>query len=105
MEQVLINLLRNALQASPDGAEVDFTVAEERRALSFEVRDRGEGIVEAEAEQIFEPFQTNRVRGTGLGLAVAKRIVEGHGGRISASNHPDGGAVFRVLLPRRPGEG
>lgn len=102
IERVLINLLKNADQASPEGDEegaVDFTVALSGGGLLFEVRDRGEGIPEGEEEWIFEPFHTKRVHGTGLGLAVSKRIVEAHKGTISARNHPDGGALFRVWLP------
>jgi two-component system sensor histidine kinase HydH len=75
-------------------------VAAENGRLVFEVRDSGPGVPEDERERIFEPFYTKRVRGTGLGLAVAKRVVELHRGTISVVNAPDGGAVFRVALPR-----
>jgi two-component system sensor histidine kinase HydH len=68
--------------------------------LAYEVRDFGEGIPGGEEEQIFEPFHTTRVRGTGLGLAVARRIAEQHGGSVTAGNHPEGGAVFRLRIPR-----
>ena len=100
MKQVLINLLQNAIQASPDSARAEASVTEERGALVFEVRDRGEGIPPAERERIFEPFYTSRLHGTGLGLAVARRIVALHGGEIATRNHADGGAVFRVRIPR-----
>ena len=100
MQQVLVNLVKNAVQASPEDAQVDLTVGEEAGTLSFEVRDRGEGIVPGDEERIFEPFYTRRAQGTGLGLAVARRIVLGHGGRLVAGNHPAGGAVFQVLIPR-----
>ncbi len=99
MQQVLTNLMRNALQSSPDGAMVDAAVQSTGGRLEFSVRDRGEGIANGDAERIFEPFHTQRTRGTGLGLAVARRIVELHGGSIRADNHPDGGAVFRVSIP------
>jgi two-component system sensor histidine kinase HydH len=100
MEEVLENLLRNARDASPAGQSVDVLVdicSDEQ--LIFEVRDRGEGIVPGEEERVFEPFYTRRAKGTGLGLPLARRIVEGHGGTITARNHPEGGAVFRVSLP------
>lgn len=102
MEQVLINLLANAVQASSEGGAIDAEVAREGDQLVYRVRDRGEGLgalSEAELEALFEPFRTERVRGTGLGLAVARRIVEAHGGRITAANHPEGGALFTVRLP------
>ncbi len=100
MHEVIANLVRNALQASPPDVPVSVRVAVEAGALVYEVRDRGEGIPAGQEEAIFEPFQTTRVRGTGLGLAVARRVVELHGGVITAAQHPAGGAVFRVVLPK-----
>jgi two-component system sensor histidine kinase HydH len=97
MTQVLTNLLENAVQA---GAPVRAKVAAEGGSLVFEVRDSGPGVPEDEKERIFEPFYTKRTRGTGLGLAVAKRVVELHRGTISVANAPGGGAVFRVAVPR-----
>lgn len=101
MEEVLVNLLRNARDASTPGQPIDVKVEGQSSSLVLEVRDHGEGIVPGEEERVFEPFYTRRAKGTGLGLALARRIVEGHGGRISAHNHPDGGAVFTVSLPLR----
>ena len=99
MHQVLANLLRNALQASPNGTRPHATVGQEDGALVFTVRDFGGGVPPGEEERIFEPFHTTRTRGTGLGLAVARRIAELHGGTISLRNHPAGGAEFRVVIP------
>jgi len=99
MNQVLVNLVKNAVQASPDGAEVDARCVLEGGALVFTVRDRGDGFPPGEAEAAFEPFRTSRVQGTGLGLPIARRIVEAHGGAIEAMNAPDGGAVVRVRIP------
>lgn len=101
MEEVLVNLLRNAREASPPGEPIEVKVQGRPSNLVIEVRDRGEGIVPGEEERVFEPFYTRRAKGTGLGLALARRIVEGHGGEITAHNHPDGGAVFTVSLPLR----
>jgi len=98
MEQVLVNLLRNALQASPGRAAV--SIGLEQGGLIYRVRDFGDGLTADGGEHIFEPFHTTRTRGTGLGLAVARRIVELHGGRLSAANHDEGGAVFSVSIPR-----
>jgi two-component system sensor histidine kinase HydH len=99
IERVLINLLRNAVQATEGDQPVEFKVSRDTKGLVFAVRDHGQGIPPGEEQWIFEPFHTKRVRGTGLGLAVSKRIVEAHGGRISAENHPSGGALFTVWLP------
>ena len=65
-----------------------------------EIRDHGPGLPTGEEERIFEPFHTRKVRGTGLGLALVRRIVTQHGGTIVARNAPEGGAVFRIALPR-----
>lgn len=103
LRQVLINVLRNAHQASPD--EVEATVRADGGQLVVAVRDHGAGIDADAFERIFEPFVTTRVRGTGLGLAVSRRIVELHGGTIVAENHPGGGAVFTIRLPAARGDG
>jgi two-component system sensor histidine kinase HydH len=95
---VLGNLLRNAVQASA-GEPVTVEIGRSGASLFLSVRDRGPGIPSGEEERIFEAFHTTRTRGVGLGLAIARRIVHLHGGRIEASNHPDGGALFRVIVP------
>ena len=100
MRQALVNVLRNAAQASPEGTRTTVELEERDGRLVFEIRDRGPGIPAGEAERIFEPFHTTRVRGTGLGLAVARRVVSLHGGTIAARNRPDGGASFVLELPR-----
>ena len=116
MKQLLLNLLINATDASPQGGTVSITVDdgtsdETRRMvdpsesgggqLVLEVADRGEGLPTELADRIFEPFVSTKVAGMGLGLAICKRIVEEHGGTIQARNRPDGGTVFRVTLPYR----
>jgi two-component system sensor histidine kinase HydH len=98
LRAALVNVLRNAVQVSERA--VTATVRATGGALVIEVRDRGPGIPAGEEEQVFEPFHTRRVKGVGLGLAIARRVVEAHGGAITAANHPDGGAVFRFRLPR-----
>jgi two-component system sensor histidine kinase HydH len=95
MRQVLANLIENAIAAGPP---VRISARVERDQLILAIADRGPGVPEADRERIFEPFFTGKTQGTGLGLAIARRIVEGHGGRISV--HNDGGAVFRVQIPR-----
>ncbi len=97
LARAIHNLVDNALQASPDG-EVELTVARDGGDAVVTVRDHGPGIPPGAEAQIFEPFVTTRVRGTGLGLAVARRITEQHGGTLTAANHPSGGAVFTLRL-------
>jgi two-component system sensor histidine kinase HydH len=94
----LANLVRNGVQASPD-ALVEVRVVAEGEDVRIEVSDRGPGIPPGEEEAIFEPFVTTRVRGTGLGLAVARRAVEQHGGTLVGESLPEGGARFRLFLP------
>ena len=104
MESVLVNLIKNAQAASSAEGEIEVYVAKEGRTLVYEVRDRGTGIPPGEEQRIFEPFVTTRVKGTGLGLALARRVVEAHGGHISARNREGGGATIRVELPEAPSE-
>ena len=105
VRQVLHNLLlnsRDALTASTDPKIVIRTrgVTENaRRYAQFEICDNGPGFPAALVERLFEPYVTSKEKGTGLGLAIVKRIVEEHGGSISAENSAQGGAVVRVLLP------
>ena len=101
--QVLHNLLRNAVEASPEGAPIEVKVTLEGEALTVAFLDQGEGIPEESLDRIFEPFFTTRTRGTGLGLAVARRIVELHGGSLTARNRPGGGAEFRLTLEGKEG--
>lgn len=99
IHQVLVNLLDNAIQVSPEDRDVDVVVNQTPRTLTLEVRDYGPGLPAGEEQKIFEAFHTTKTQGTGLGLAIARRIVELHEGRLSARNHPDGGAVFALELP------
>lgn len=96
MGRALENLLRNAEQASPDqvSAEIQFVDG----SLVITVRDRGPGFSGA-PEAFFEPFATTKARGTGLGLAVARRITELHGGTVTARNRPERGAEVEIRIP------
>ena len=102
--QMVGNLLDNALKFASPGGEVRIEVLPEGDIIRLKVRDTGPGIPEGDLERIFERFyQVDPSRaqrtGSGLGLAIADWIVKIHEGRISAANHPDGGAVFTVELP------
>ena len=108
LHQVFLNIMMNAEQAigaagRPGRIEITSTKADGR--IITTVRDTGNGIPEEALSRIFEPFYTTKEvgKGTGLGLAIAYGIVQEHGGQILAANHPDGGAMFTVELPTRPG--
>jgi len=101
MRLVILNLLLNAIEAGPVQGSITINVKRDDslRNLLVTIRDTGPGIPEENLERIFEPYFTNRPGGTGLGLALARRIVEEHEGTITAANHPKGGAQFEISLP------
>jgi signal transduction histidine kinase len=99
LTQVLLNLLINAIQAMPEGGAVLLSSQPRNGRVLIQVRDEGCGIGAADRDRIFDPFFTTKQTGTGLGLSVAHRIVEQHGGILSAEANPDKGTTFSVLLP------
>lgn len=99
IRQVLVNVFENAVEASGDEGDVDVSVGVVDTELELSVRDRGPGIPAELRERLFEPFVTGKTRGTGLGLAVAARVVGQHGGRIHVEDAAGGGTRFRILLP------
>ena len=98
-QQVVTNLVDNALQASPPEALVELKVAQVHEALIIEVRDHGPGVPVSERERVFEPFVTTRIKGVGLGLAIARQVVALHGGTLTVEDAPGGGACFRITIP------
>jgi len=105
IRQVLVNLLTNAHEYSPEGATIEVTAVHRNTAIEIAVSDDGPGMAEDQLEHIFERFTrgdaglTQHVGGTGLGLAISKSLVELHGGRIGADSAPGHGSTFRILLP------
>lgn len=97
--QVLVNLLSNAIQASPDGEVVTISIQIHKRALLIEVLDKGRGVDASLAEKIFEPFVSNKSKGTGLGLSISKKIVEAHSGKLDYRNNSETGTTFWVSIP------
>lgn len=103
LRQVLHNLIKNALEAQQGTEPARVTVATalaDDGAVDLAVSDAGPGIPEEMIDRLFEPYMTGKPRGSGLGLAIVKKIVEEHGGSVSAANRAGGGAVVRVQLPR-----
>jgi signal transduction histidine kinase len=105
MRRVLINLVKNAILATPSGGTVELRVSSEGEAARCDVVDRGCGIAPEVLPKVFTPFFTTREKGTGLGLALAKKIVEDHGGRLEAKSEPGAGSTFTVTLPRGTTDG
>ncbi len=106
MEQVLVNLLENALKYSPDGSALECAAYEDAERLVVMISDRGVGLGSAEPQTLFDKFVRGvhpGVSGAGLGLAICKAIVEVHGGGIRAVSRQDGGATFEFWIPRIPG--
>ena len=106
IEQVLLNLVVNALQAMHDmpPAEkiIEVHTGEQDDMVFIRVSDRGPGIAPEHAKQLFEPFFTTKSEGLGLGLNICRTTVESHRGRLVFDNRPGGGAVFTVYLPVKP---
>jgi two-component system phosphate regulon sensor histidine kinase PhoR len=107
LHRVLLNLLDNAVRYSPDGGLVEVGLQRSPGWCRLSVRDQGPGLSEEDRQHLFERFYRGdpaRVRsgrgGSGLGLAIVQQIVVTHGGRVQAGNHPDGGALLEVFLPR-----
>lgn len=99
LTQVMLNLVRNALQAADKGGTIIVRLQERKGWVCIEVLDDGPGIPEEVMNSIFLPFFTTKERGTGLGLSVVQTIIHNHGGTITAENRPEGGAIFTILFP------
>ncbi|SDP54766.1 two-component system, LuxR family, sensor kinase FixL [Phyllobacterium sp. YR620] len=102
IQQVLINLMRNAMEAMQDSDKRDLLVQtnlDENGWVVVEVADTGAGIPDDIAAQLFKPFMTTKPDGMGVGLSISKRIVEAHGGGITARKNESGGTTFRFTLP------
>ncbi|MDF2182602.1 ATP-binding protein [Neptuniibacter sp. CAU 1671] len=104
LEQVFVNLIGNALQAMEDQDQprIEITLQERTDEIEIALRDYGPGIPKAELSRVFEPFYTTKKagQGLGLGLSISHRIMVNLGGQLSARNHPEGGAVFILILPK-----
>jgi two-component system sensor histidine kinase DctS len=107
IEQVLLNLVRNAVEAMDDADPqrrrlVMRTFADDEENVGVALSDCGSGIAADHFDRLFEPYFTTKPSGTGMGLAICRSTIEAHGGRIWAENNPGGGATFQVNLPVAP---
>lgn len=101
LEQMLINLILNAGQASPEGASIRVSVTRQDDFTCLNVRDDGTGMTPEVLERAMEPFYTTKARGTGLGLAICRRIAESNGGSLHLDSEPGCGTTVQIRLPGR----
>jgi C4-dicarboxylate-specific signal transduction histidine kinase len=103
LQQVVVNLLVNAMEsmkmAAPELREISIHTGSQDRMAEVSVADKGPGIPPDSLAKIFEPFFTTKSRGMGIGLSIARTIVQSHGGHLGAANQPGGGAIFRFSVP------
>ncbi len=102
IQQVLLNLMRNAIEAMENAAKRELVVSTAPAPLDMvavSVADTGSGIAPDIAGQLFQPFVTTKRQGMGVGLSISRTIIEGHGGQISVEPNPGGGTIFRFTLP------
>ncbi len=99
IQQVLANVIANAVQAMPEGGRLTISARVKKGFLELEVTDTGSGIADENKDKIFEPLFTTKAKGIGLGLAVSKSIIDRHGGQIEARSAVDRGTTFTIRLP------
>ena len=103
LQQVILNLVVNGIDAMKETPSenriISIRTSRVEEFAELSVSDRGPGIPEDKLEEVFEPFFTTKAEGMGMGLSIARTIIEAHDGLISAKNRDDGGASFRIRLP------
>ncbi|MEO7794520.1 MAG: ATP-binding protein, partial [Thermoanaerobaculia bacterium] len=99
LEQALLNLLRNAFDATPDGGRITIALTEEGDTAALAIRDGGAGIPAGVAMQLFTPFFSTKRDGRGLGLTLVREVTLRHGGEVALHTHSEGGAVAELRLP------
>lgn len=100
IQQVLLNLIRNAFEAMPSGGRIRIKISEEQDAVAISVRDYGSGMDEEVRRRIFEPFFTTKSYGTGLGLSVVQQIMADHNGTVDCESQKGVGTTFYLKFPR-----
>jgi two-component system sensor kinase FixL len=105
IEQVLVNLMRNAIEAMAESTRREFVVTAalgDAETVEIAVADSGPGLAEEMARHLFEPFASTKPNGMGLGLSICRSIIESHGGRLRSEPNPGGGMIFRFTLAAVP---
>ncbi len=98
MKQVMLNLVQNAIDATPAGGVVEISTDADAGYVRISVGDNGVGIREDYLDRVFEPFYTTKITGVGLGLAIVRKVISDHGGEITVKNRPGGGTQFEISL-------
>ena len=100
LEQVIVNLITNAIQAMPEGGTFSISISlKDPKNVEMKFADTGPGIQKEQLERVFDPFFTTKKSGTGLGLAISRRILNAHQGNITVESFPDAGTIFTLQLP------
>ena len=107
IQQVLLNLLRNGVDAMAENALESRILtlhaqADTPQTIRIDISDRGHGVSEEVRQQLFTPFFTTKAGGMGMGLAISRSIITAHGGQLDCVNNPSGGATFRIVLLTNP---
>jgi signal transduction histidine kinase len=104
LRRAAVNLVRNAVEAAPAASVVEIVARAADGEAVIEVADRGAGLSAEARERLFRPFFTTKQRGTGLGLALAKKVADAHGGTLVLEGRPGGGTVARLAIPAAPAD-
>ncbi|RHW39829.1 PAS domain-containing protein [Lysinibacillus yapensis] len=99
LKQMLINLVKNAIEVMPHGGDIVIKLANKNDSIEVSVKDEGSGMSESELDGLFTPFYTTKSAGTGLGLALVKKVIEEHSGSIEVESEIGMGTTFKLLLP------
>src|SRR3972149_6880856 len=102
MRRVFVNIIKNSVEAMPDGGKLTIKSKENKDNIEFTITDMGAGIPKETLEKLFTPLFTTKAKGMGFGLSICKRIVEAHGGKISAESAVGEGTTFKILIPVQP---
>ena len=104
IEQVLVNIIDNAIDASPENSSVEIKLDQLNGKVVWRVKDSGPGIPEEDLEKVFKPFYTTKAYGTGLGLPLARRLMRNMGGDVRIESEPGKGTTVEIYISRREDE-